>query len=127
MCRYWYTVLTQQLLYKATSASETVKMAAGAGKTTGWTPHYAEKTKLQLLGKDYKWGFGFDRKRRKLHNMARNLASRLSQLGLMLDIPVSYIQARLLQLQSFGYIYIGLTFYSVVCYRSELFLKNQGL
>ena len=95
-------VLTQQLLCKATSATETAKMAAGAGKTFGWTPHYEEKTKLQLLGKDYKWGLNFDRKRRKLHNMARNLASRLNQLGLMLDIPVSYVQARLLHLQSLG-------------------------
>ena len=66
------------------------------------------------------------RKGRKLHNMARNFVSRLSQLGLMLDIPLSYIQARLLQLQSFGYIYMqGDFLYSVVCYRSKPFSKHH--
>ena len=68
-------------------------MAAGAGKASGWTPNYSEKTRLQLLGKDYKWSFGVDGKRRNLHHMARNLASRLGQLGLMLAIPPSFVQA----------------------------------
>ena len=78
---------------EAASATEMAKLAAGVAKTSGWTPDYAEKIQLQLLGKAYTWTFHDEKSKRKLHNLARNVGYRLKQFGLTLDIPMSYIQA----------------------------------
>ena len=78
---------------EAASATEMAKLAAGVAKTAGWTPDYAEKMQLQLLGKDYKWTFHDKKSKRKLHNLARNVGYRLQQFGLTLDIPMSYVKA----------------------------------